>query len=177
VGQRGQLFPKRLLQWSEAGTAAGLAAGQGSDNVPAMPGGEEDRRKRPLAVTLVALLALGVAVYSTVYGVVILEGGEADRRADGVFHLALGVGALVAGVGAVRLRPWAWAAFMTWAVVGLTHQILRYLFFGDPTYADMAINTFTVLALSPLEVQIAFGLRHTENVELARPTRNPLDRH
>jgi predicted signal transduction protein with EAL and GGDEF domain len=152
-------------------------AGQGSDNVPAMPGGEEDRRKRPLSVTLVALLALGVAVYSTVYGVVILEGGEADRRADGVFHLALGVGALVACVGALRLRPWAWALFMTWAVVGLTHQILRYLFFGDPTYADMAINTFTVLALSPLEVQIAFGLRHTENVELARPTRNPLDNH
>ena len=32
-----------------------------------MPGGEEDRRKRPLSVTLASLLALGVAVYSTVY--------------------------------------------------------------------------------------------------------------
>jgi hypothetical protein len=141
-----------------------------------MPGREEDGRKRPLSVTLVALLALVVAVYSAVYGVLILEGGEADRRADGIFHLALGVGALAAGIGALRLRAWAWALFMTWAVVGLTHQILRYFFFADPTYADMAVNTFTVLALSPLEVQIAFGLRHTENVELARPTRNPLDR-
>ena len=41
----------------------------------------------------------------------------------------------------------------------------------------MAIGTFAVLALSPLEVQVAFGVRHTENVQLSRPTRNPLDRH
>jgi hypothetical protein len=142
-----------------------------------MPGGAEKRPKRPVSVTLVAVLALGVAVYSLVYGAVAVEAGESDRLADGIFHLALGVGALSAGVGALRLRPWAWAAFMTWAVIGLTHQILRYLFFGDPTYADMAINTFAVLALSPLDVQMAFGLRHTENVDLARPTRNPLDRH
>jgi hypothetical protein len=141
-----------------------------------MPAGLETTPKRPLSVTLVAVLAFGVSVYSLVYGAVALEGGESDRLADGIFHLALGVGALAAGIGALRLRPWAWAAFMTWAVIGLTHQILRYLFFGDPTYADMAINTFAVLALSPLDVQVAFGLRHTENVDLARPTRNPLDR-
>ena len=61
------------------------------------------------------------------------------------------------------------------AVIGLTHQILRYLFFEDTNYVDMAINTFAVLALSPLEVQVAFGLRHTRNVQLARPTRNPID--
>jgi hypothetical protein len=133
--------------------------------------------KRPVPVTLVALLALGVAIYSLVYGVLAVQGGEDDRLADGIFHLALGLGALVAGAGAFRLRPWAWAAFMTWAVIGLTHQILRYLFFGDPNYADMSANTFAVLALSPLDIQIAFGLRYTENVQLARPTRNPLDRH
>jgi hypothetical protein len=130
-----------------------------------------------VSVTLVAALAAGVAVYSLVYGVLALQGGEEDRLADGIFHVALGLGALGAAIGAMLLRPWAWAVFMTWAVIGLTHQILRYLFLGDPNYADMAINTFAVLALSPLEVQIAFGLRHTENVELTRPTRNPLDRH
>jgi hypothetical protein len=65
---------------------------------------------------------------------------------------------------------------MTWAVVGMTHQILRALVIGDPNYVDMAVNTFAVLALSPLEVQIAFGLRHTQDVRLERPTRNPLDR-
>jgi peptidoglycan/LPS O-acetylase OafA/YrhL len=137
----------------------------------------EGRPKRPVAVTLVALLAAAVAIYSLVYGVLAVQSGEDDRLADGIFHLALGLGALAAGAGAFRLRPWAWAAFMTWAVIGLTHQILRYLILGDPNYADMAANTFAVLALSPLDVQIAFGLRYTENVKLTQATRNPLDRH
>jgi hypothetical protein len=127
-------------------------------------------------VTLVAVLALGFGVYSVVYGVLAVQSGEEDRLADGIFHLVVALGALAAGVGAFWLRPWAWATFMSWAVIGLTHQILRYLFFEDPNYVDMAINTFAVLALSPLEVQIAFGVRHTENVQLSRPTRNPLDR-
>jgi hypothetical protein len=41
----------------------------------------------------------------------------------------------------------------------------------------MAIDTVAVLVLSPLEVQVAFGLTHAKSVHLARPTRNPLDRH
>ncbi len=136
-----------------------------------------DKPKRPVSVTLVALLALGVAVYSAVYGVLAVESGEDDRLADGIFHLALALAALAAGVGAFRLKAWAWATFMAWAVVGLTNQILRYFFFGDPNYVDMAITTFAVLALSPLEVQIAFGLRYRDDVDLTRATRNPLDRH
>jgi multisubunit Na+/H+ antiporter MnhB subunit len=135
-----------------------------------------ERPKRPVSVTLVAVVAVGVAVYSLVYGVLAVRSGDEDRLADAIYHLALGVGALAASLGALRLRRWAWALFMSWAVIGLTHQILRYTFFGDPNYADMAINTVAVLALSPLEVQIAFGLAHTRNAELARPTRNPLDR-
>ncbi len=128
-----------------------------------------------MQVTLVAVLALGLAIYSVAYGVLAIESGESDRLPDAVFHLALGAAALTASVGSFRLAPWGWTALMSWAVVALTHQILRYLFFDDPNFADMAINTFAVLALSPLDVQIAFGLRHTENVELARPTRNPAD--
>lgn len=138
-------------------------------------GAKRDGR-RPVAVTLVALLALGLAVYSVAAGVTTIERGEGDRLPDAIFDLVLGGGALAAAVGSFRLAPWGWTVLMTWAVVALTHQILRYLFFGDPNYADMAVSTFAVLALSPLDVQIAFGLRHTENVGLTRPTRNPLDR-
>jgi hypothetical protein len=134
-----------------------------------------EKPKRPVAVTLVALLALGAAAYSVVQGVLAVQDGDGERVAEGVFHLALAAGVLVAAIGAFRLQPWGWALFMTWAVIGLTHQILRYLFFDDPDYVDMAVNTFIVLALSPLDVQIAFRLRHTENVELARTTRNPID--
>jgi hypothetical protein len=135
-----------------------------------------ENAKRPVSVTLVAVVAVGVAVYGLVYGVLALRSGDEDRLVDAIYHLALGVGALTAGFGAFRLHQWAWALFMSWAVIGLTHQILRYIFFGDPNYADLAINTLAVLALSPLEVQIAFGLTHTRNAQLTRPTRNPLDR-
>jgi predicted membrane channel-forming protein YqfA (hemolysin III family) len=141
-----------------------------------MAGRSKRGDRRPVSVTLVALLALGLAVYSVVFGVVAIRSGEDDRLLDAVFHLALGAGALLAAVGSFRLAPWGWTALMTWAVVALTHQILRYLFFDDPNFADMAVSTFAVLALSPLDVQIAFGLRHTENVQFGRPTRNPVDR-
>ena len=131
--------------------------------------------KRPVAVTLVGVLATVVAVYTVTYGVLALRSGDDDRLLDAVVHLLLGAGVLVGAVGAFRLRPWGWTALMTWGVVALTHHILRYLFFDDPNYADMAASTFVVLALSPVDVQIAFGLRHTENVQLARRTRNPVD--
>jgi peptidoglycan/LPS O-acetylase OafA/YrhL len=137
------------------------------------------RRKdrRPVSVTLVALLALALAVYSVAVGVIAIRSGESERLPDAIFHLVLGAGALAAAVGSFRLAPWGWTALMAWAVVVLTHQILRYLFFVDPNYVDMAVSTFAVLALSPLDVQIAFGLRHTEHVRLGRTTRNPVDRH
>jgi FtsH-binding integral membrane protein len=134
------------------------------------------RPKRPSSVTLVAAVAFLVAAYNLAFGILTVEGGDDERLVEGIFHLAFGVGTLVAALGAFRLRKWAWTAFMTWAVIGLTVQILRHLFFDDPNYLAMAINTFAVLAMSPLEVQVAFGLRHTGNVQLARPTRNPLDR-
>jgi hypothetical protein len=132
--------------------------------------------RRPVSVTLVALLALGLATYSVAFAVIAIRSGEGDRLPDAIFHLVLGGGALVAAVGSFRLAPWGWTALMTWAVVALTHQILRYLFFDDPNYVDMAVSTFAVLALSPLDVQIAFGLRLPESVQLTRPTRNPVDR-
>jgi len=135
----------------------------------------ERQEKRPISVTLVALLALGLAIYSVASGVIAIQDGGPDQVADGTFHIALGVAALAGAVGSFRLAAWGWTVLMTWAVVVLTHQILRYLFFDNANYADMAVGAFAVLALSPLDVQIAFGLRHTRNVQLGRPTRNPID--
>jgi hypothetical protein len=54
---------------------------------------------------------------------------------------------------------------------------MRYLSFGDPEYARMAIYAFVVFALTPRDVQVAFRIRPPPNVDLARTTRNPLDRH
>lgn len=140
-----------------------------------LPGRPATKAKRPISVTLVALLALAVATFSLARGGLTVAGGDPARLPDAIFHLVVGAGTLLAVVGALRMRPWGWAMFMSWAVVGLTNQILRYGFFGDVNFADMAINTFVVLALSPLDVQIGFGLRHTHNLQLARATRNPVD--
>jgi hypothetical protein len=133
--------------------------------------------RRPLAVTLVGLLAFPVGIYNVVDGVLVLAGGGTrDRLAAGALTLALGVLAILIGLGALGMRRWAWAALMTWAVIGLTHQILRDLFFNDTSYVAMALYVIAVLALSPRDTQIAFGVRPPRNVELRAHTRNPIDR-
>ena len=67
--------------------------------------------------------------------------------------------ALAIGRGAFRMARWSWAAFMTWAVIGLTHQLLRHFFYTDANYVVMAVDAVSVLALTPLDIQIAFGVR------------------
>ena len=114
---RGRLDGEPSCETGVTGRASGLVTPP-NDRTSAAA----ERPKRPAAVTLVAVLAAGVTVYSAAYGVLAVRAGQDDRLADGVFHLALGAGALVAALGAFRLHRWAWAAFMTWAVIGLTHR-------------------------------------------------------
>jgi hypothetical protein len=132
--------------------------------------------KRPIAVTLVGVLALLVGLAHVVAGVLaVVNGSDASRTSEGAFDLALGVFALAIGRGALRMTPWAWAAFMTWTVIGLTHQLLRYFFYTDPNYLSMALETVAVLALTPLDVQVAFGVRYPRNLILDRAARNHSD--
>ncbi|MGH3038981.1 MAG: hypothetical protein ACRDLZ_06170 [Gaiellaceae bacterium] len=136
-------------------------------------------RGRPTAVTIVAALALLAAGYLLVDGMLTLLDAardDTDQIVDGILHIGLGAVALVIAVGALGMRPWAWKLFMMLAVVGLTIQILRHFSFGDPRYGRMALNAFIVLALTPRDVQVAFGIRPPPNADLTQPTRNPLDR-
>jgi hypothetical protein len=135
---------------------------------PAIPDG------RPVAVTIVVALAVIAGGYFIVDGVLTLN-DETDKLVDGGLAIGLGLLALLIAVGAWRMKPWAWKLFMTVAVVGLTIQILRHLSFGDPRYARMALNAFIVFALTPRDVQVAFGIRPPANADLTQPTRNPLD--
>jgi hypothetical protein len=136
----------------------------------------ETRTARPGAALVVAALASVVGVYFLVTGVLALA--DADDREQitvGVLEVVFGVAALVVAFGAFRVKRWAWIAFMTWAVIGLTTQLLRHFFFDDANYLGMAFNVIAVLALTPLDTQIAFGVRPPRNVQLDRATRNPLD--
>jgi hypothetical protein len=130
------------------------------------------RDRRPLAVTLVAVLALAVGAYEIAHGVrVLVQGGSSSFLAEGAFDLVLGGLAIAIGVAALRMRRWSWVALMTWALVGLVHQLLRRFFYDNPDYLTMALNTVVVLVLTPLDVQIAFGARPPRNVTLE--TRHP----
>jgi hypothetical protein len=133
-------------------------------------------RRRPVAVTLVGLLALGVGVYHAVDGILILtRGGSASKLSEGAVDLALGVLALAIGRGAFRMARWSWAAFMTWAVIGLTHQLLRHFFYTDANYVVMAVDAVSVLVLTPLDIQIAFGVRPQPKLLLDGRARDLVD--
>ena len=131
-------------------------------------------RRRPVAVTFVGFLAVVVGLYHIGHGVsAVVTDDDASRVAEGALDLALGVLALAIAVAVLRLRKWAWVAFMTWALVGLTHQLLRRFFYGDPDYLAMALDAVVVLALTPLDVQLAFGVRPSARLALDHVERNP----
>jgi hypothetical protein len=121
----------------------------------------------------VALLGLVVGGYHVVHAIAVLIDRESSSRvAEGALDLALGVLAIAIALAALRMRRWAWVAFMTWALVGLVHQLLRHFFYDDPDYVAMALDVVAVLVLTPLDIQIAFGVRPPRNVAL-----KPASRH
>ena len=130
--------------------------------------------KRPVAVTFVGVLGLILGSYHVAHGVAVLvDGGDSSSLAEASFDLALGGFAIAIGVAALRMRRWAWVAFMTWALIGLVHQLLRHFFYDHPDYLAMALDTVAVLFLTPLDVQIAFGIRPPRNVTLDPTSGNP----
>ena len=129
-----------------------------------------------MAVTFVGVLALAVGGYYAVDGAfVLVNGGDSSTLAGGALEIALGAIAFAIGVGALRMLRLAWVALMTWGVIGLTLQLLRHFFYTDPNYLAMALSTVAVLALTPLDVQVDFGVRHPRNANLDRAVRNPID--
>jgi hypothetical protein len=132
--------------------------------------------KRPVPVTFVAALVMAVGGYNIVDGVVVLvNGGDNSKLAEGAFEVAFGVLVVAVGYGALRMRRWAWAASMTLAVIGLMHQLLRHFFYDHASYLNLALLTLVVFALTPLDVQIAYGVRPPRNVHLVNGDRNPID--
>lgn len=152
------------------------------------------QRKRPIAVTLVGVFAL-VAFF--IYGITgaldlwnsgeiqsgftrpLYEGTALTETGvlflGGTYFVLSSIAALIIGWGAFRMRRWAWIAFMAWCIFILLNQIVRY-FAGSPGYIAMALAVFIVLALNQAEVQVAFGIKPAENVELESASNNSLDR-
>ena len=132
--------------------------------------------RRPTAVLFVAALGLAIGAYHAVHAVIVLVDRESSSTvAEGAFDLALGLLAIAIAFAALRMRRWAWVAFMLWALTGLVHQLLRHFFYDDPDYVAMALDALAVLVLTPLDVQIAFGVRPPRNVTLEPAVAHPDD--
>jgi hypothetical protein len=124
------------------------------------------RAPRPVPVSIFALLALAYAAFLTVQGVLTLVDAEGEREAliEGAIELGSGALAFAVCFGAMRVKRWAWVVFMSWAVFGLTLQLLRTFFFDDPVHWRLAFLTVAVFLLTPLDMQIAFGVRKPPHV-------------
>jgi hypothetical protein len=109
---------------------------------------------------VVAGVAVLVGAYDVAGGIRdVVDRTDSSGLAAGITLIVLGAAAILLGIGALRMRRWAWAALMTWAVVGLLNQLVRQFFFDHPDYLAMALDVFMVLTLTPLPVQLAFGIR------------------
>jgi hypothetical protein len=118
-------------------------------------------------VTLVGFLAVSAGLYNLVAGgMAVADGGSGSRLAEGAFDLAFGLLAFAIGRGALRMAPWAWTALMTWAVIGLTQELLRHFFYGGESYGILAVDTLVVLVLTPRDIQVAFGMRSRPTLDL-----------
>ena len=134
---------------------------------PTPPAAAATENRRPVAVTFVAVVAMIVGGYHLGHGLLVLvRGGSSSLLAEGVVDLLLSGFAVAIGVAALRMRRWSWVAFMSWALIGLVHQLLRRFFYDDPDYVAMALDAVVVLVLTPLDVQIAFRVRPPRNVAL-----------
>lgn len=137
-------------------------------------------RPRPVIASFIGFVACFWGVVLGGLGVAVVV--EAERQSDeagiatGALLVALGAVAFAIAYGAFRVRRWAWVAFMTWAAIGLATNLLRVFFFpAEPHFATLAISALTVFLLTPLDVQIAFGVRTPRIGTLATPSRNPID--
>jgi hypothetical protein len=125
-----------------------------------LPAGPTQPRRRPASVTVVGWLAFVVGVYYIVDGALALRGNpDNGALAEAATLIALGAFAIGLGFGALRLSHWAWAALMTWAVVGLMNQLIRAFFFSDADYVAMGLDVIAVFVLTPFDIQVAFGVR------------------
>ena len=138
---------------------------------------EEKAQVRPIAATLVVVLALVWGIVLAVSGVLELRDARNDGASlwPGVFDAGFAVLAFVIAYGAFRVRRWGWILFMTWATWTLAINLLREFYFGDPRYVPLVVGTLTVLLLTPLDVQVAFGVRR-QKLRLGDAAGNSVER-
>jgi hypothetical protein len=138
---------------------------------------KKKKRKRPLAVTIVAtgiVLLFLIRAYQVVDPLVTQRvfdrGISAPLFVNGALtpmgsailtsasYLLLSLGGLIVLIGFLRMRRWSWVVLMAWTGISLTITLINY-FYSQPNYLVMASDTIIALALNQADVQRIFGIR------------------
>jgi hypothetical protein len=135
------------------------------------------RRKRPVAVTIVAwtiLLMFFVRLYQVfepLVGTGIFEEGIRGPLFAGGWLTPLGIALLtsvsyatlsltgiVVLIGFLRMKRWSWVVLIVWTAISLTITLFDY-FYHEANYIIMASDTIVAFALNQADVQRIFGIR------------------
>lgn len=142
-----------------------------------IPTVKRNRKKRPIAVTLIAwaifilfLVRLSQAI-EPLFEAGIFENGLREPLFEGfqfttqgwaLFNSAayafLSMSGLIVLIAFLRMKRWSWIVLMVWTAISLTITLLDY-FYDQPNYIVMASDTFIALALNQADVQRIFRIR------------------
>ena len=126
------------------------------------------------AIVVLMLLAAIVSVPAGGFMVFTTVTGEASRvdwtspttmldLAESAGIMLLGVATVVAAVGLLRLKRWAWILAMLIVGVGLAQDVWSYFAQGEATYPSMFLEVLIVFYLNQRDVQRAFGQRQVRD--------------
>jgi hypothetical protein len=135
------------------------------------------RRKRPLAVTIVAwtiLVMFFVRLYQ-VFEPLIATGVFEHGIIESLFedgwltsfgfvmltsatYAALSLSGIIVLIGFLRMKRWSWVVLMVWTGISLTITLFDY-FYNNTNYIIMASDTIVAFALNQADVQRIFGIR------------------
>ena len=165
-------FPMRGPDPGPAAAPAPLGAGRADPQ----GGPARAHRRRPSAVTVVAVTYLGLSITWAAISIQALIGAqillppgggildtESLRRSFtllggivAVRQVAVGVTAFVASVALLRMHPRGWLLAMVAAVIVLAVQLVSW-YDATPNYILMAFAVVVVLLMNQTEVRDAFG--------------------
>jgi len=135
------------------------------------------RRKRPVAVTIVAwtiLVMFFVRLYQ-VFEPLFLEGVFENGITEPLFangwltsmgiamltsasYAVLSLTGIIVLIGFLRMKRWSWVVLIVWTGISLTITLFDY-FYNEANYIIMASDMIVAFALNQADVQRIFGIR------------------
>jgi uncharacterized membrane protein len=135
--------------------------------------------KRPVAITIVGLIAVIAALVYFLRAFLLLESLKFFEKGlsgpvfqgytltetgaqwvNALYYLLVSIVAYLIAIGLLSMRRWSWIAFMSWAgfnmVVGLLHHFYNR---SDSNYVYLFLSVVVVFILNQAEVQRLFGVQ------------------